>query len=142
MKPIATLAALSFALCACPALAGLYKWVDENGRVHYTQTKPTKHQSLELNAPPPPPSESFDLNKPFAEQIRARSPAKPGERAPAGQTTSNSDLCATVRANLSALQNNARVRYKDKEGNLVIMPEDVRQQKLKETQEQIGKYCE
>ena len=139
MKFAAIPATLCLAVCAAAAGAGPYKWVDENGRVHYTQTKPSHTPSQELGAPPPPPSDSYDLNKPFADQIRAA--GQPSGRTPPASQTANPDQCALARANLNALQNNARVRYQDQDGNLVIMPEDVRQQKLRETQEHIGEYC-
>jgi len=37
--PLLTLFLLSLVL---PAHAGIYKWVDENGKIHYTQTPPPK----------------------------------------------------------------------------------------------------
>ncbi len=41
-------------LASTVSFAEMYKWTDEKGQVHYTQTPPQGIQSQELKAPPPP----------------------------------------------------------------------------------------
>ena len=51
-------------LCVLPgAWAAMYKWVDENGQVQYSQTPPPAAQFKELKAPPPPPSSAAESQK-------------------------------------------------------------------------------
>ncbi|HKK16999.1 MAG TPA: DUF4124 domain-containing protein, partial [Gammaproteobacteria bacterium] len=40
-------------LVSSNALAAMYKWVDENGEVHYTQTPPPGDIQAETIKPPP-----------------------------------------------------------------------------------------
>jgi hypothetical protein len=70
-------------VAACGAQAQMYKWVDENGRVQYTQT-------------PPPPGRQAQQIKPPATQTGPRpepagksagAPAPDGGRKPAGKGT-------------------------------------------------------
>lgn len=53
---------LCFALLAAPALADVYRWVDADGKVHYSDTPPPAHQpaerlKVESDRPRPPPSD-------------------------------------------------------------------------------------
>jgi hypothetical protein len=45
---------LPLLLLPLTAAAQVYKWVDENGKVHYTQTKPVQGQYKEVPPAPPP----------------------------------------------------------------------------------------
>ena len=148
MKHISTMAALALSLVmplalllgstAIVAHPKLYKWIDEKGQVHYGQTRPMQYPAREVPTPPPPPAHTPDVNKPFIDQIRE---ARDKAAKPKQEKTPNAELCKLAQSNLNALLYNARVRYENDEGVSVIMPEDVKQQKLQETQEQIDKYC-
>ena len=121
----------------------LYKWTDEKGNVHYGQTKPTDYKAIRVNAPPPPPSDAPDLNKPFAEKILG----KGGDQSssPAPSTDMDPDIkasqCAKARNNLTNLQNNSRVRVQNPDGSVRLLTDDEKQAKLKESQKQIDYYC-
>jgi Domain of unknown function (DUF4124) len=54
------LVAISLALCvALPVSAQMYKWVDSNGKVHYSDKPPPSNIKTEkLRAPPPAPAAS------------------------------------------------------------------------------------
>ncbi len=142
MKQALAITVISLSLCSFAANSKLYKWVDDKGQVNYSQTKPTDFKASEVNAPPPPPSDAPDLNKPFADQIRSKSTSKNGSSSSSSTgNNSNDDACETARKNLSALQNNARIKYKDTKGETVIMPDDVKKQKVEESQEQVKQFC-
>ncbi len=49
-----TVLALTLLLAATGVDAKVYKWVDENGEVHYSEGTPGQQQAKELAAPPPP----------------------------------------------------------------------------------------
>jgi hypothetical protein len=145
MRTSLTLLTLFLLLTSTTAMATrLYKWTDDKGNVYYGQTKPTDYNAVEVNAPPPPPADSPDLNKPFAQQILG----KDGDK-PAGSGAASSDIdpatkasqCAKARNNLSNLQNNSRVRIKNPDGSVRLLTEEEKQAKFKESQKQIDYYC-
>ncbi|MDH5395853.1 MAG: DUF4124 domain-containing protein [Gammaproteobacteria bacterium] len=43
-------------IIASSANAGLYKWVDDEGNVHYSQKRPLDKQYKQIKAPPPAPA--------------------------------------------------------------------------------------
>ncbi len=58
-------------LLALPAAAEIYRWVDENGTVVYSQTPPPDGRRTTTVAPPPPPAEDPAVaRKRLEEQIR------------------------------------------------------------------------
>ena len=62
-------------LLLVPAHAGVYKWVDQQGNVHYTQHPPADAsiKARQINKPPPPPEKVIDVNEPFRLEIEAKS---------------------------------------------------------------------
>jgi hypothetical protein len=53
---VAVAAVLALAAVATPAAAAMYKWVDANGRVVYSDQPPPANVKSEIVKPPPPPS--------------------------------------------------------------------------------------
>lgn len=141
MRTLFSLIALTLMLSSTAAYSlGVYKWTDEKGHVYYGQTKPTDFKFSEVNAPPPPPMDSPDLNKPFADQIRSKATgSKPPP--PAETAQSKAAKCKIARTNLTQLQTNARIRLANADGSATIMPEDQRQAKIAESKKQIEFYC-
>ena len=120
----------------------LYKWQDERGNWYYGQTKPTEYDYQEVNAPPPPPANSPDLNKPFADQIRGKSGSPSGTSASSSESPeSRAAKCQTARTNLQQLLDNPRIRTRNADGTSGIMGEDQRQAKIAESRKQIEYYC-
>ena len=144
MRTLFSLIALTLLLTSTAAQSTrLYKWTDDKGHVYYGQTKPTEFEFMEVNAPPPPPIDSPDLNKPYADQIRGKTTEPAGSKTK--QATSSADdraaKCKIARENLTALQTNPRIRVANPDGSASIMSEETRQQKLTESKKQIDYYC-
>lgn len=128
--------------CSSGFAEAIYRWVDDSGKVHYSQSKPLDYQYTVIEAPPSPPANSPDSNKPFAEQINARS--RSGAGAPAGKTAApekNDAQCDTARDNLLKLQSNARVGYTDEAGETVYLDDEARDTKIEETRKHIEYFC-
>ena len=55
-----------FVITADPAVADFYKWVDENGVVHFSDTPPKSKQEIETIATPdyPPSNAGIDIEEP------------------------------------------------------------------------------
>ena len=72
---------------AASASAGLYKWVDNEGNVHYSQKRPANQQFKKLKAPPPAPETSKSL-------YQSSEPAKPASSTAAAETAKNQKIRA------------------------------------------------
>jgi hypothetical protein len=141
--------------------AEIYRWVDENGVVNYTQQRPsnvdvdvdveqittrtgTRGLSSEIPATPAPTA-SIDENQQGdltddqqAMLERLRSTESVRQEQVAEIRTSN---CKQARTMLQDLQARGRVRVRD--GNSVrVMDEDERQQRIGEAQEGVAVNCE
>ncbi|MCW8964847.1 MAG: DUF4124 domain-containing protein [Gammaproteobacteria bacterium] len=126
----------------------LYKWKDENGRVHYGQVKPTKYKSLEIDAPPPPPSFAPNPNKPFTDAIeqsleadKMKDHQRQQAKQQAAQKKADKAECAKARDNLQQMQTFRRARTTNPDGSVSMMSEEDRQGKIKEAQELVDQYC-
>jgi hypothetical protein len=96
------------------AAAGMYKWVDADGNVIYSQTPPPQGVQAETIGPPPapPPGETERAKARLeayreaeAERRSARETASQGRAADAEITAQRAENCAKVRHNLEVLRN-------------------------------------
>ena len=151
-------------LVALPCLMGaeIYRWVDENGVVNYTQQRPrnvdvdvdvepittrtgARGVSSEIPVTPAPPVASVGENQQGdltddqqAMLERLRSTESVRQEQVAEIRTSN---CKQARTMLQDLQARGRLRVRD--GNSVrVMDEDERQQRIGEAQEGVAVNCE
>lgn len=127
----------------------IYKWTDEDGNVIYSQTPPPRGIDVKKikEAPPPPvnPNDAMgDLRKRADEFSKRRDErleveAK-GEEA-AAEAKRQREICAQLRKNLAGLQSTSQARVKGEDGQLSVIGEDSRQQKIKATQQRIQQEC-
>ena len=144
---LATCATLLIALLITSpfaALAGLYKWTDEKGNVHYGQAKPTQYKAIELDKPPPPPANTPELNKSAAEQIRdARKKSETTKKANKNkQAPTNAIQCQTAKKNLQVLKSGGRIQHQNQAGEEVTLSDEEIAGKIAETNKQIGFFCD
>ncbi len=130
---------------ATMAPAATYKWVDDQGNVHYSQYPPPDKQYERLNIKTPRPSPSSD-------------PAPTGAAQPTTGTTGSGtstklveDELAKNKAlreqNCKSAKKNLEIytvykRFKDKDGNIVRMDDAERQQKIDESKRNIEEFCD
>ncbi len=122
------------------AAAGLYKWVDANGNVQYSQDPPPQGK-FESIAPPAPAAESTPSGQ-TSEQAQpdATKPPPAVEDTTAKQeATINKMNCEAGRKNLDVY--NRHRRFVDEKGDVVTLDDNERAAKIKEAQEMIKKYC-
>lgn len=151
-------------LVVLPCLMGaeIYRWVDENGVVNYTQQRPSnvdvdvdveqittrtgaRGVSNEIPVTPAPPAASVGENQQGdltddqqAMLERLRSTESVRQEQVAEIRTSN---CKQARTMLQDLQARGRVRVRDGDG-VRVMDEDERQQRISEAQEGVAVNCE
>ena len=120
---------------ASSASAGLYKWVDSDGNVHYSQKPPREQQYKRLKAPVAAPENtkslypSTKLNKP--ENVIATETAK-NEKIRATN-------CLNAKNNLKSYQLTRRVR--DKDGNVTIVDDKERARQIEKAKKAISQFC-
>ncbi len=122
---------------ASSAFAGLYKWVDDEGNVHYSQKRPANQQFERLKAPPAAPENETPL-------FQSNKPADAPNKAVAEETAKNKKIreenCAQAKKSLASYQIYRRVR--DKDGNVIILDDKVRATQIKRAKEAISSYCD
>jgi len=150
-KPFCTVSTAIFGTLLCltsPAMAKLYKWVDENGVTQYTQTPPPKGNFSQVKPPPKPvvdPQKASDNLELRIDAFKERRDNAAKHKAEADKTAAEksekAEKCKKARKNLTFLQTHNRVRTIDKDGNATQLGEEKRQEKIKTANEAIKQYC-
>lgn len=144
-----TAATLCSLLClSSPAMARLYKWVDENGVTQYTETPPPKGDFSSVKPPPKPAVDpqraQDDLEKRVDAFQQRRDDSAKGKAEANKKATEKAEMaakCEKARKNLTFLQSHARIRTTDKDGSATQLSEEKRQEKIKQANEAIKEYC-
>lgn len=139
------------------SLAGIYKWVDENGVVHYGQQRPknaaSKTMNVQRNAPVNAstykrPGQTTDGKQNTANKTNDTAETNPEEGAkPKKKKETKTEkkrrlaACAQARNNLTTMQAIGRIRSKDKDGNTNYLSQKQKDAKMKKTRDIIAKYC-
>ncbi len=135
---------------ALPAAhAEMYKWVDEQGVTHYTQTPPPGNDFKEV-APPPPPAvdpgqaarQLKESQKAFDERRKEAREAADKQAKAEAEAAERSKQCEQARRNLENLLTHPRIRYTDDSGEVTLLPEEERQKRIAEAREQIEELCD
>jgi len=147
--------ATALVLLAClsmSAQAGLNKWVDENGKVHYSDTPPpdAKVESVrnvtgkgQEVAPADYSSKSYSQRE--AELNKARLEKKEASEKSARETAQQQERkqnCAAARENLRALESGTRLVTYDENGEKRFLDDDERTQRLSSAREAVKANCD
>ncbi|MCU0937517.1 MAG: DUF4124 domain-containing protein [Gammaproteobacteria bacterium] len=147
--------ALAVLLASVPAVSAagqVYRWVDADGTVQYSERPPVgvRAEPIPLHYAPASRDQAADELK----RLRERSglggaPAAPpapaqGQPSPeqrAEQDRQRAENCRTAQENLRVLETTQRVMAKDAQGNEVRLDDSQKQARLEETRRQIEKFC-
>lgn len=123
---------LAFIMLPTAMATGVYKWTDENGKVHYGSQRPENAEAETLNindsqpTPAPKKSEGADeANLPVDDKAKQERLA----------------YCKKERNRLKTVEKNKTIHEKDASGNVVKLAAKERQQRLSKIQANINKYC-
>lgn len=154
---------LTFTLLALTpvlAQAAIYKWVDEHGNVQYSAEKPQNAEAEKIRVNTQPPLDSSTYRRPGqendkaedkgdkketadAKDDKAKTPAE--KRADAAKKAESDklkkEMCNEARETLATIENSARVRSEDKDGNVNYLNEEQVTARKKSEQERVNKYC-
>ncbi len=141
--------ALALVALAGPAAAAeMYKWVDANGRVVYSDQPPPANVKSEVVRPPPPPANpnaARELaDKEVAIQQRDKKRAEEAKAADAVRQASERkrEACVNALGHLKALQDRGETlyRYNDK-GERVMFNDEMRREELERQQRIVRENC-
>lgn len=134
-------------LILLPAQAGAqaYRWVDEKGRVHYTQTPPPKGEYGEVAPPPPSPGASENLDA-LSERARGgeqgQSPQQQAERKAAAEEQQREQRCQQAKRQNARFQVTGRYYGTSPDGQREYLSAEQIDQKRAEAQASMQKYCQ
>jgi hypothetical protein len=143
--------ALAALLTLLPALAAadqVYKWTDEQGHVHFSQTPPpsTKAQQITVYVPPPDPQSlqnSQQLQKDLSAKDQAAKDA--ADKAAASKDPKAEALkqqhCDDLRVRLQTLAQSGRAATTDVQGNINYLDDAGRQSQEDEINKELNSDC-
>jgi hypothetical protein len=133
-------------LTSAPLQAEVYKWQDDRGETHYSQTPPpgVPASKLQPHATPnhagqPDPRLKKSLEA-FDKRHQQDQEAAQKRAAAAQQAELKTQNCTRARTNLQTLQGHGQIKLKEGDGYRML-PEGERQAKIAEAQKQIDEFC-
>ena len=117
--------------------ASLYKWTDEQGNVHYSQSPPEKGQAdrMHIKDDAPPPAAAGNEDKAATDDQ--------GVPASAGVDDREQEIrrknCEAARSNLVIYQTSNQ--YTQPDGKVVTMSAEMQQTKIDQAQKQVDAFC-
>lgn len=142
-------------LSSTTAFAALNKWVDAEGKVHYSDEPPpanVKATTLRPSAPAPAidtaAASAPEAPKTIAEreaELRKAQQAKKEAEERAAQEQANRETekanCARAQQSLRTLQEGGRMVEIDAQGEYSYMEDEQRQQRIARAQQEIANWC-
>ncbi len=126
----------------------VYRWVDKDGHVHYSQTPPASTgvnaQTVNITPPAPDPTTLQNEQK-LAQQIQDQNKQNQDNQqksqADEQQKAQQQHACDALRQRLQVLQESARVATVDAQGNRSYVSDEDRAKQEQQLQDQIAKNC-
>ncbi len=144
MRKTVISAALSL-VCTSAMATQLYRWVDENGVTQFSQQPPAEDQYQRLQVKPAPELGTGSLapapDASAEEQTEATEPAAAPQPTPE-QQAKLAEQCDALRANLTTMQNNPRLRRTLEDGTVERIGEDERQAMIAKAQADLQEHCQ
>ena len=141
---------LTLALVSAPlAQAEVYRWVDENGGVHFSQRPPQQgdYQEQKLRVAPPadPEAARARVDKLIERQKNAEE-AKRQHQKEAAEAAKKREIqqqnCNKARQHLDGLLARPRVLMRNPDGTMTRLSEEERQARIAETRKRIEEFCQ
>ena len=142
---------LTALLCASMAVASadqVYRWVDKDGHVHYSQTPPASTavhaESEDVSAPPPDPTgqqNAQNLVQQMQVQNQQAQAAQQQAQAEAQRQAQQQQRCNQLKAQLQILEQVGVVATMDAQGNRTYLSDAQHAQREQQLQQQINSEC-
>ena len=125
-----------------------YKWVDKDGKIHYSDNPPADVDATPVRGAPKP---SVDPNKAmeelqgkakaFNERHEDRRIGTDAKKNAATKSKRDKEICDALAKNLTTLQNNPKIKSTGPDGKEIFFDEEQRQAEIKKTQARIAEEC-
>jgi hypothetical protein len=140
---------LSVALASAATASEIYKWTDEDGNVHYTDT-PVNESSERLNIISRSTDNDHVQTQTQARLDRQSAAAEAAANAPAGPTREElyaekkkrDEKCSMYRARLTKFTQSRRLYREDEYGERVYLDEAETQKTRDKAEEMVREYCD
>lgn len=147
-NPLIALVLASGLLLQSSASADVYKWVNENNEVQYTQMQPppgTDFVRIKTNDQPEAVRSQAEAGAAAGKDDSAAARQAADEKAMAEYEAEVARVsrqnCKIAKGNLAQLNIGGRLRYRNEDGEYVTMTEEERQKRIGEANQQIEMYC-
>ncbi len=124
--------------------AGIQKWVDEKGNVHYGDTPPVKAKTQTINVthlPANPGKPLPRLSSDNKDKAESTDEAQQKKQQAAFSDKKAKELCAKYKANLNILTSSEVIRSTDKDGTERFLSDQEIDSRRIKLQENIKLYC-
>lgn len=151
-----TLILVLLLLAATNVNARIFKWVDENGVTHYSETQPPKQKAIEVQAQPAPPvagDESVNPETKRWQKLEAEFQKRKAERQATEKVkeleeenarrlaVENKKKCILAQQNLYVLQQERSVFTLNEKGERVYVDDKMRTTEIENIKQNIATYC-
>jgi len=137
------------------SFAGIYKWVDDEGNVHYGQQRPNDASSQRMNVQQHPPRDTSSYKRPGQKDVNAKT-----DNAPANDSTKKEEkepekkketkaekkrrlaACKQTREKLTRMESIGRIRVVDKDGNTTYMSQKQKEERMAKDRKALAKHCQ
>lgn len=144
--------ALLFALLLITPLShasGIYKWVGEDGQVHYSQTAPSNTPAEQIQGAPPPANDPDALRGDLERQMDAFDERRAQRNEAFAEQQKKEEIarirqqnCETSRKNLANLRRGGNNAYMTPEGEVIRLTDDDRASRIEAAKQAIKDNCE
>ena len=135
---------IPFLLISCSSYAaGIQKWVDESGQVHYGDTPPVKTKAEPIHVTRPPSNPGKPLPRFTAGKNSNETEPHPDTKPIAKESSEDQakDACEQAQKDLVILNRSTRLRLKSADGTERYMTADEIAQRRERTEKDIKQFC-
>jgi hypothetical protein len=144
------LLSLSLALLAFPVAAQMYKWVDEKGVAHFSETPPPDGKATKIEVKPatgnPIPAPVPDWKQKDLEarqqRIQKEQQEKQGEAQAQNQAAARRSRCLESQRQLDIVRRPRPVYQMNDKGEKVYLEDEQREREIAGWQANVKKYCD
>ncbi len=136
-------------LLSFSAYGALTKWVDADGKVHYSDEPPPGNVKTKTLATPRDPASGVPAQKTFVEREaewkkaqKAREESSQKVTQQQEEATAKRKSCAGAKANLRAFENSPLIATYNDKGEITYMDDSTRRQNIEDARKQISIYCD
>ena len=135
-------------LLSFSAHGALTKWVDADGKVHYSDEPPPVDVKAKTLTTPHDSTSGVPAAKTFIELESERKKNQKAKEEAAQKTAQQQEEaagkrknCISAKANLRALENNPQITTYNDKGEVSYMDDSARRQNIEEARKQISTFC-